>query len=72
MDLFSILFKSKKRKTQKRKTKLEIKYHKLKLQHNKTKSKKCCKKCAGINLNKSIKCRMGVYPTCKKSGCKRS
>ena len=49
---------------------MQLKYHKLKLEHNKSKSKKCCKKCAGINLDTSKKCRMGVYPTCKKSGCK--
>jgi hypothetical protein len=74
--IFSNLFKSKphivgprKRQTKKQ-TKMQLKYHKLKLEHNKSKSKKCCKKCAGINLDTSKNCIMGVYPTCKKSGCK--
>jgi hypothetical protein len=74
--IFGNLFSSKpklvgpRRRQTKKKIKMQLKYHKLKLEHKKSKSKKCCKKCAGINLDTSKKCRMGVYPTCKKSGCK--
>ena len=69
--LFGKLFSSKSYKSHKRQTKMQKKYdkyHKLKLEHKKSKSKKCCR-CAGLNMSKSINCRMGVYPTCKKSGC---
>ena len=67
--LFGNLFSSKPHKSKKRQSKMQLKYHKLKLEHKKSKSKKCCIRCAGLNISKSINCRMGVYPTCKKSGC---
>jgi hypothetical protein len=68
--LFGNLFTSNARKSKKRQSKMQIKYHKLKLEHKKSKSKKCCIRCAGLNISKSMNCIMGVYPTCKKSGCK--
>lgn len=68
--LFGNLFSSKSHKSKKKQTKMQKKYHKLKLEYKKSKSKKCCIRCAGLNISKSKNCIMGVYPTCKKSGCK--
>lgn len=60
-----------KRQTKKQKAK-DDKYHKLKLEHSKIKSNKCCKRCAGRYMGPNseyMKCAHHVYPTCKKSGC---
>ena len=70
VSLFGKLFSSKSHKSHKRQTKMQKKYEKIKLEHKKSKSKKCCSRCAGLNMSKSMNCIMGVYPTCKKSGCK--